>query len=585
VVGLKVTGAKALRKSLEAEGVEIIFGIPGGVMLPVFDELYESKIRMVLTRHEQGAAHAADGYARVTGRVGVCMATSGPGATNLVTGIANAYMDSVPMVAITGQVATNLIGTDAFQEADTTGITMPIVKHNYLIKDAADIADVVQEAFYIAGTGRPGPVLIDLPVDVSRGELDYRRREKLQLRGYKPTYKGHKKQIKMAARAILESSSPIIYVGGGVVNSDATAELKKLATDNKIFVTHTLMGKGAFPESNRLSVGMLGMHGTRCANYAMCETDMIIAVGARFDDRITGKLSEFAPKASVVHIDIDPAEISKNVRAHIPIVGDAKQVLKELNAAIKEMRSDIESPDRSGWKSMIKDWKSKYPLTYNKDGGLKPQYVVEKIHEVTKGDAIICTEVGQNQMWAAQFYPMEKPRRFITSGGLGTMGYGFPASIGAQLGQPKELVIDIAGDGSFQMTMQEMATAVLEGAPVKVAILNNGYLGMVRQWQQLFYERTYACTCLEREEDSPDFVKLAEAFGAKGLRVTDEDMVESALVEAIETDCPVVIDFRVEPEENVYPMVAPGAPLYDMIGDMLYPVEKIHPEKAEEPFL
>jgi acetolactate synthase-1/2/3 large subunit len=517
--------------------------------------------------------------------VGVCMATSGPGATNLVTGIANAYMDSVPMVAITGQVATNLIGTDAFQEADTTGITMPIVKHNYLIKDAADIADVVQEAFYIAGTGRPGPVLIDLPVDVSRGELDYRRREKLQLRGYKPTYKGHKKQIKMAARAILESSSPIIYVGGGVVNSDATAELKKLATDNKIFVTHTLMGKGAFPESNRLSVGMLGMHGTRCANYAMCETDMIIAVGARFDDRITGKLSEFAPKASVVHIDIDPAEISKNVRAHIPIVGDAKQVLKELNAAIKEMRSDIESPDRSGWKSMIKDWKSKYPLTYNKDGGLKPQYVVEKIHEVTKGDAIICTEVGQNQMWAAQFYPMEKPRRFITSGGLGTMGYGFPASIGAQLGQPKELVIDIAGDGSFQMTMQEMATAVLEGAPVKVAILNNGYLGMVRQWQQLFYERTYACTCLEREEDSPDFVKLAEAFGAKGLRVTDEDMVESALVEAIETDCPVVIDFRVEPEENVYPMVAPGAPLYDMIGDMLYPVEKIHPEKAEEPFL
>ena len=572
-------------KSLEEEGVEIIFGIPGGVMLPVYDELHKSKIRKVLNRHEQGAAHAADGYARVTGRVGVCMATSGPGATNLVTGIANAYMDSVPMVAITGQVATNMIGTDAFQEADTTGITMPIVKHNYLVKDPAEIPDVLQEAFYIAGSGRPGPVLIDLPVDVSRGEMDYRRREKPVLRGYKPTYKGHKKQIKTAARAILESGSPILYIGGGVVNSDATAELKKLAGENGIFVTHTLMGKGAFPESDGLSVGMLGMHGTRCANYAMCETDLIIAVGARFDDRITGKLSEFAPKAAVIHIDIDPAEISKNVRAHIPIVGDAKQVLKELNAAIKDMRSDAKSPDRSEWETMIREWKEKYPLTYQRDGGLKPQYVVEKIYEVTKGDAIICTEVGQNQMWAAQFYPMDKPRRFVTSGGLGTMGYGFPASIGAQLGKPEDLVIDIAGDGSFQMTMQEMATAVLEGAPVKVAILNNGYLGMVRQWQQLFYERTYACTCLDREDDSPDFVKLAEAFGAKGLRVTDEDMVEPALVEAIETDCPVVIDFRVEPEENVYPMVAPGAPLYDMIGDMLYPVDKVHPEKAEEPFL
>ena len=584
-MSLKLTGAKALVKSLEDEGVEIIFGIPGGVMLPVFDMLEESKIRKVLTRHEQGAAHAADGYARVTGSVGVCMATSGPGATNLVTGIANAYMDSVPMVAITGQVATNLIGTDAFQEADTTGITMPIVKHNYLVKDPADIPDVVQEAFYIASTGRPGPVVIDLPVDVTRGDLDYRRREKPLLRGYKPTYKGHKKQIKMAARAILASRNPIIYAGGGVINSNASPELKKLATENGIFVTHTLMGKGVFPESHKLSVGMLGMHGTRCANYAMCETDMIIAVGARFDDRITGKLSEFAPKASVIHIDIDPAEISKNVRAHIPIVGDAKQILKELNAAIKDMRADIESPDRGDWDSLIEDWKAKYPLIYDRGTGLKPQYVVEKIHEVTGGDAIVCTEVGQNQMWAAQFYPMDKPRRFVSSGGLGTMGYGFPASIGAQLGKPKDVVFDIAGDGSFQMTLQELATAVLEGAPVKVAILNNGYLGMVRQWQQLFYDRVYACTCLEREKESPDFVALAEAFGAKGLRVTDEDMVESALVEAIETDCPVVIDFRVEPEENVYPMVAPGAPLYDMIGDMLYPVEKIHPEKAEEPFL
>ncbi len=572
-------------KGLEDEGVEILFGIPGGVMLPVFDELYKSKIRKVLTRHEQGAVHAADGYARVTGRVGVCMATSGPGATNLVTGIANAYMDSIPLVAITGQVATMLIGTDAFQEADTTGITMPIVKHNYLVKDPADIPDVLQEAFHIARTGRPGPVLIDMPVDVSRAEFDYRRREHPLLRGYKPTYKGHKKQIRVAARAILDARSPIIYVGGGAVISGAAAEVKKLAVDNKIHVTNTLMGKGVFPESHRLSLGMLGMHGTRGANYAICETDLIIAVGARFDDRITGKLSEFAPKATVIHIDIDPAEISKNVKAHIPIVGDCKQVLKELNAAIREMAAEAQSPNRSEWNALVDDWKKKYPLIYDKSAGLKPQYVVEKIYEVTGGDAIICTEVGQNQMWAAQFYPMEKPRRFVSSGGLGTMGFGFPASIGAQLGRPKDLVFDIAGDGSFQMTMQEMATAVLEGTPVKVAILNNGFLGMVRQWQELFYDRVYSCTCLEREKESPDFVALAEAFGARGMRVTDPDKVEAAVVEAIEADCPVLIDFRVEPEENVYPMVAPGAPLYDMIGDMLYPVEKIHPEKAEEPFL
>ncbi|NPV58248.1 MAG: biosynthetic-type acetolactate synthase large subunit [Actinobacteria bacterium] len=582
---MKITGAKALVRSLEEEGVEIIFGIPGGVLLPVFDELFHSRIRKVLTRHEQGAAHAADGYARATGRVGVCMATSGPGSTNLVTGIANAFMDSVPLVAITGQVATNLIGTDAFQEADTTGITMPIVKHNYLVKDPADIPDVVQEAFYIASTGRPGPVVIDLPVDVSRGELTYRRREHPTLRGYRPTYKGHKKQIRLAAQAILRARNPVIYAGGGVITSNAAPELKKLAVDNLIFVTHTLMGKGAFPETHKLSLGMLGMHGTRYANYAMCETDLIVAVGARFDDRITGKLSEFAPKATVVHIDIDPAEISKNVYAHIPIVGDAKQILRELNAAIKEMKGEVETPDRGEWNRLISEWKEKYPLTYDKDTGLKPQYVVEKIYEVTRGEAIICTEVGQNQMWAAQFYPVEKPRRFISSGGLGTMGFGFPAAIGAQLGKPKELVIDIAGDGSFQMTVQEMATAVLEGAPVKVAILNNGYLGMVRQWQQLFYGRTYSCSCLERERDCPDFVALAEAYGAKGLRVREAEEVEPALVEAIEADCPVVIDFRVEPEENVYPMVAPGAPLYDMIGDMLYPVEKIHPEKAEEPFL
>ncbi len=572
-------------KALEDEGVEMIFGIPGGVMLPVFDVLYESKMRKILTRHEQGAAHAADGYARATGRVGVCMSTSGPGATNLVTGIANAYMDSVPLVAITGQVATNLIGTDAFQEADTTGITMPISKHNYLVKDPADIPDVVQEAFCIASTGRPGPVVIDLPVDVSRGELDYRRREQPELRGYKPTVKGHNQQIRMAARAILEARKPVIYAGGGVITAGAAGELKKLATENGIYVTHTLMGKGAFPESHHLSLGMLGMHGTRFANYAMCEADLIIAVGARFDDRITGKLSEFAPKAKLIHIDIDPAEIGKNVRVHIPIVGDARQVLRDLGAAIREMKSEVAIPDRREWNSMIEGWKEKYPLTYERGSGLKPQYVVEKIYEVTGGEAIVCTEVGQNQMWAAQYYKVEKPRRFITSGGLGTMGFGFPAAIGAQLGKPKDIVFDIAGDGSFMMNMQEMATAVLEGVPVKVAILNNGYLGMVRQWQQLFYNRNYSCSCLEREKQSPDFVALAEAFGAKGIRVTDPDLVEAALAEAVESDRPVVIDFWVDPEENVYPMVAPGAPLYDMIGDLFYPVDKVHPEKAEEPFL
>jgi acetolactate synthase-1/2/3 large subunit len=493
-------------------------------------------------------------------------------------------MDSVPMVAITGQVATHLIGTDAFQEADTTGITMPIVKHSYLIKDAADIPDVVQEAFYIASTGRPGPVVIDVPVDVFRGEMTYHRRDHPDLRGYRPSYKGHKKQIRMAARAILESASPVIYVGGGAVTSNASSELKKLALENHIFVTHTLMGKGVFPETHALSLGMLGMHGTRAANYAMCETDLIIAVGARFDDRITGKLSEFAPKAAIIHIDIDPAEISKNVKAHIPIVGDARQVLKDLNAMIKEIRHEVEGPNRKEWNLMVEDWKKKYPLTYDRSSGLKPQFVVEKIYELTRGEAIVCTEVGQNQMWAAQFYKMDKPRRFVSSGGLGTMGFGFPASIGAQLGRPKDLVFDIAGDGSFQMTMQEMATAVLEKAPVKVAVLNNGYLGMVRQWQQLFYNRKYSCSCLHRDQ-TPDLVALAEAFGAKGIRVTDPDMVEPAIAEAIQTDCPVLMDFRVDEEENVYPMVAPGAPLYDMIGDMLYPVEKIHPEEAEEPFL
>jgi acetolactate synthase-1/2/3 large subunit len=581
-----MTGAQALVKSLEEEGVEILFGIPGGVLLPVFDALYHSPIRKVLTRHEQGAAHMADGYARATGRVGVCMATSGPGATNLVTGIATAYMDSVPLVAITGQVATNLIGTDAFQEADTTGITMPIVKHNYLVKDPRDIPDVVQEAFYLARTGRPGPVLIDLPVDVSRGELNFRRSERVDLPGYKPTYKGHRRQIKLAAQAILQARKPILFVGGGVITSGASKEVRELAEEENIYVTHTLMGKGAFPETHPLSIGMLGMHGTRTANYAMCETDLIIGVGVRFDDRVTGKLSEFAPHARVIHIDIDPAEIGKNVEAHIPIVGDAKTILRELIQVLRELKKDHPPVDRREWNAQIEEWKAKYPYNYDRSGtGLKPQFVVEMLYQITRGEAIVCTEVGQNQMWAAQFYKVDRPRQFITSGGLGTMGFGFPASIGAQLGRPGELVIDIAGDGSFLMNSQELATAVLEGTPVKVMILNNGYLGMVRQWQQLFYRRTYSCSCLQRERRCPDFAALARAYGAMGITVTDSNQVEAAVREALEAECPVVVDFHVEPEENVYPMVAPGAPLYDMIGDLLYPVEKVHPEKAEEPFL
>ncbi len=581
---MRLTGAKAIVKSLEDEGVEVIFGIPGGVVLPIYDALYDSKIRNILTRHEQGAIHAADGYARATGKVGVCIATSGPGATNLVTGIANAHMDSVPIVAFTGQVATNMIGTDAFQEADTTGITLPIVKHNYLVKKASDLPDVIQEAFYIARTGRPGPVLIDVPVDVSRGELDYQRKETPRLPGYRPTYKGHKRQITEAARLILRSERPVLFVGGGVINSDASAEVKKLAVDNHLPVTHTLMGKGAFPETHRYSLGMLGMHGTRYANYAMCEADLIIGVGVRFDDRITGKLSEFATGAKVIHIDIDPAEIGKNVGVDIPIVGDAKAVLKELIQTVDALRKEENSPDLRPWHKLIYDWKKKYPLNYQLEGKLKPQYIVEKLYQITRGKAIICTEVGQNQMWASQYYKCDYPRRFISSGGLGTMGFGLPASLGAQVGKPKDLVIDIAGDGSVQMTSQELATAVIEKLPIKIFILNNGYLGMVRQWQQLFYNRRYSGSCLKREV-SPDFVKLAEAYGLKGIRVTDLDQVEPAINEALSHRGAVLVDFQVEEEENVYPMVAPGAPLYDMIGDILYPVEKIHPEKAEEPFL
>ncbi|MDI6888248.1 MAG: acetolactate synthase large subunit [Methanocellales archaeon] len=551
----KMSGAEAFIECLHEERVEVIFGLPGGAILPIYDELYDSDIRHILVRHEQAAAHAADGYARATGRVGVCMATSGPGATNLVTGIANAYMDSVPIVAFTGQVPTSMVGNDAFQEANITGITLPITKHNYLVKDAKMLPDIIKEAFYIASTGRPGPVLVDLPKNVQTEETEFEYPKSIQLRGYKPTSKGHPLQIKRAAKAITEAERPIIYAGGGVVISGAHAELRSLAETLMAPVTTTLLGIGTFPGTHPLSLGMVGMHGTKYANYAMMESDLIIAIGARFDDRVTGRLDSFAPNAKVIHIDIDPAEISKNVAAHIPIVGDAQNILKEL---IKELKPK----PKSKWSEKIEKWKKEFPLEYDrKSKELKPQYVVEQIYDLCP-DAIITTEVGQNQMWAAQYFKFTKPRTLISSGGLGTMGYGFPAAIGAKVGCPDKTVIDIAGDGSFLMNSQELATAVINDIPVKVAILNNKFLGMVRQWQELFYDKRYSAT---RLDTSPNFTKLAEAYGALGIEVTKPGEVRSAIEDAIDSDKPAVIDFQITPEENVFPMVPAGAAINEII--------------------
>lgn len=553
-----MTGAQILIECLKREGVEVMFGYPGGAVLPIFDKLYDAPIRFILTRHEQAAAHAADGYARATGKVGVCIATSGPGATNLTTGIANAYMDSISIVAITGQVKTHLIGNDAFQEADVTGVTRPITKHNYLVKDTKDLARIIREAFYIASTGRPGPVLIDIPVDVQQKDIEFIWPEELEIRGYKPTYFGHPGQIKKAAKLITSSKKPLIFVGGGVIASGAHHKIKELAEKIQIPVTMTLMGLGGFPGEHPLSLGMLGMHGTAYANHAIMEADLIIAVGARFDDRVTGRLDAFAPHAKIIHIDIDPASISKNVRVDIPIVGDAKSILGQLLEEIKEV------PSSSDWLKTIESWKKKYPLRYEDKGKIKPQYVVQQIYEVTKGDAIICTEVGQNQMWSCQWYKYVHPRTFISSGGLGTMGFGFPASMGAKVGCPDKIVFDIAGDGSIQMNIQELATCVCNKINVKVAILNNGYLGMVRQWQELFYKKRYSHTRLY----NPDFVKLAQSYGAVGIRVTKKQEVRSALQKALAIDNVVFIDFHIEPEENVYPMVPAGEAINRMIGGM-----------------
>ncbi|MDY0340569.1 MAG: biosynthetic-type acetolactate synthase large subunit [Coriobacteriia bacterium] len=561
---MKMTGAQAIVRSLQEEGVEVVFGYPGGVVLPLFDALYEAEgVRVILTRHEQGAAHAADAYARVTGKPGVVIVTSGPGAANTVTGIANAYMDSVPLVVITGQVATHVLGTDAFQETDITGITIPITKHNYLLDRAEDIPETMAEAFHIAGTGRPGPVLIDVPVDISRQEIDFSYPERVHLPGYKPTVKGHAKQIHQAAELIAKARRPLLYAGGGVLSSDGAKELKELAELMQLPVVTTLMGKGAFPEDHHLFVGMPGMHGGKYTNYAITETDLLLGVGVRFDDRVTGKLATFATKAKIVHIDIDPAEIGKNRSVDIPIVGDAKSVIAGI---IGELRKMAAGPKTDAWMRVIDDWRGRYPFHYHaSETSIMPQQVVERVRELTKGKpTVFITEVGQNQMWACQYLRITEPRTWVSSGGLGTMGFGLPAAIGAQLGRPDHMVIDIAGDGSIQMNSQELATAAINKLPVKVIILNNGYLGMVRQWQELFYERRYSSSTLP--QDCPDFVKLAEAYGCFGIRATTPAELDDALVAAFAYDGPAVVDVRVEREENVFPMVAPGGSIDEMLG-------------------
>jgi len=560
---MKLTGAQIFFESLKAEGVEVIFGLPGGVLLDLYDEMPKHDIRHILVRHEQGAAHMADGYARATGRVGVCLVTSGPGATNTVTGIATAYMDSIPIVVFTGQVPTALIGNDAFQEADIVGITRPCTKHNYLVKDVRDLARIIREAFYLARSGRPGPILVDLPKDVINAKAEYKSPKKIVLQGYKPTTEAHMGQIKRAYAAIGKAKKPVIYAGGGVISSNAAGELKQLGESLRCPVTTTLMGLGGFPAPHELWLGMLGMHGTFRANMAMGSTDLLIAIGARFDDRVTGKLDEFAPSAKIIHIDIDPTSISKNVKVDIPIVGDCKDALKKLLQLVKESPIDDLEKVRKPWLDQIQKWKETYPLAYEqKDDLIKPQYVVEKLYELSEGKAIIATEVGQNQMWAAQYYHFLEPRTLLTSGGLGTMGYGLPAAIGAQAAFPDRLVIDVAGDGSIQMCIQEMITAVENNLPVKVAILNNQYLGMVRQWQQLFYEKNYCSTCLKI---APDFVKLAEAYGALGLRAHKPDEVEAVIREGFASPKPVIMDFVVNPEECVYPMVPAGAAMTEML--------------------
>jgi acetolactate synthase-1/2/3 large subunit len=552
------TGAKIVIEGLQREGVETLFGYPGGSVLPIYDELYHSSLQHILVRHEQAAAHAADGYARASGRVGVCLATSGPGACNLVTGIATAYMDSIPVVALTGQVPTTLLGNDAFQESDITGITMPITKHNYLVKNARDLGRVLQEAFYIARTGRPGPVLVDLPKDVCTAQLEDKAifPDEVRLRGYQPTLRGHAKQIAKAVQLLETAERPVIYAGGGIISSECSSELVELAELAGIPVTTTLLGLGSIPCDHPLNLGMLGMHGTEYANYAVTESDLLIAIGARFDDRVTGKVQTFAPHASIIHIDVDPAEIGKNKKVDVPIVGNAKQVLRGMITSLKKRSSTGQ------WLEKIQIWKERHPLRYRSDGCLRPQYIIQQLSDLLRGEGIIVSEVGQNQMWTAQYFCFRKPRSWLTSGGLGTMGYGFPAAIGAHFARPEEAVFDIAGDGSFQMNIQELGTVAQYKIPVKVAILNNMYLGMVRQWQELFYDRRYSFTELPPLE----FVKIANAYGIDGIKVETCEEVLPALKTALETEGPFILDFRIEREENVFPMVPAGAAINEMIG-------------------
>ncbi|MGD0216057.1 MAG: biosynthetic-type acetolactate synthase large subunit [Desulfobaccales bacterium] len=560
---MKLTGAQILLKCLEREDVKHIFGYPGGVVLDIYDELTRTpQIRHILVRHEQAAVHAADGYARASSKVGVALVTSGPGATNTVTGIASAYLDSIPIVVFSGQVPTALIGNDAFQEVDIVGITRPCTKHNYLVKDINQLAHTVHEAFHIARSGRPGPVLVDLPKDVMQASIVPKFPEAIKIKSYNPTYHANPRQVKRALELMLSAKRPVLYTGGGIILSDASEELAKFAHRLQIPVTSTLMGLGGFPGDDPLWMGMLGMHGTYCANMAVSQADVLVGIGARFDDRVTGKLSDFAPHAKIIHVDIDPSSISKNVHVDIPIVGDCRDALQQFNDLLQEAPAQDWTQIRGPWLETIAAWEKEHPLTYTwSDTVIKPQYVVEKLWELTKGDAFITTEVGQNQMWAAQFYKFRKPRRLMTSGGLGVMGYGLPAAMGVQVAQPEATVIDIAGDGSIQMNIQELITVVENKLPVKIAILNNSFLGMVRQWQQLFYERRYSSTPLA----APDFVKLAEAYGAVGLRATKPQEVELVIKEALNTPRPVIMDFRVEPEECVMPMVPAGKAIHEML--------------------
>jgi acetolactate synthase I/II/III large subunit len=563
---MTMKGADAVLKALEQEGVEVVFGIPGGASMPIYDPLVDrSPIRHVLCRHEQGAGHAAEGYAWATGKVGVCMATSGPGATNLVTPLTDAKMDSVPIVAITGQVPTPVVGNDAFQEADITGITMPVTKHNFLVKDPAEIVETVREAFHIASTGRPGPVLIDLPKDVLNADVEYKWPEKIGLPGYRPTTKGNNRQVTEAVKLILAAERPVLYVGGGVIKANATEELRQLAELGRLPVVTTLMARGAFPDSHELCLGMPGMHGVYTAVTAMQRADLLVALGARFDDRVTGKLSAFAPGAKIVHVDIDPAEIGKNRVADVPIVGDCRDVIAKLVAELGKRQGDAGAPDRSAWLGTLKDWQTKYPLRYGENGDtLKPQYCVERLRHFADDDTILVAGVGQHQMYAAQYWRFERPRHWINSGGLGTMGFAVPAAMGAKVGQPDKRVVAIDGDGCFQMTAQELATSNTEHIPFVTAILNNGYLGMVRQWQELFFDERYSGVYLD--PNVPDYVKLAEAYGAVGLRVDSPEEVDAAIEKAYAVeDRSVVIDFRVDPREGVFPMVPAGSSNDDII--------------------